>query len=210
MNLIVMGPQGSGKGTLAKVLSKEFNWPHISVGDLFRDGIQNGDKEALFAKTFIDKGVLVPDEVTIKILKNRVDNKDCQNGLILDGFPRSVDQGKSLEKIINIDAVILIDVPRSIAIERMLTRRICSSCGEIYNTSSYKSATCQKCGSPLCQRDDDKLESIKRRLEVYERQTAPLIDFYSEKLYKVDGTGSPEDTYKAVKTFLENGGKVEQ
>ena len=210
MNLILMGPQGSGKGTLAKNIIKDFNIPHISIGDLFRDGIKAKDKEALYAKTFMDKGVLVPDEITLKILKNRLSKNDCKSGFILDGFPRSLDQGKSLEKIINIDKVILLDIPYSVAIERMLTRRVCSSCGEIYNTSSYKFATCQKCGSPLCQRDDDKLESIKHRLEVYEKQPAPLIDFYSDKLYKVNSLGSPAETYEVVKTFLKNGGKVEQ
>jgi len=211
MNLVLIGPQGSGKGTIAKKISNDFHWPHISVGDLFRDGARDGDEEAIYAKeNFIDKGMLVPDEITVKILKNRISKNDCKNGFILDGFPRSLDQGKSLEKIAKVDFVLLIDIPYSTAIERILTRKVCSSCGEIYNTSSYKFATCKKCGSPLYQRDDDKLESIKRRLEVYDKQTAPLIDFYSDKLHKVDGTGSPEDTYEVVKTLLEKEAKVEQ
>ena len=202
MKIVLLGPQGSGKGTLAKMIVKEFDVPHISVGDLFRDYISRKEEIGLYAKTFMDRGELVPDEVTVKMLGDRLGKNDCKNGFILDGFPRTIAQGKSLEKIVDIDGVILLDLPYSTAVERLVTRRVCSSCGEIYNIRSYDKNVCQKCGAPLYQRDDDKLEAIKNRLEVYDRELTPLINFYSGKLHRFDGSGSPDEVYAKVKTFL--------
>ncbi len=202
MNIIIMGAQFSGKGTLARKIVADFGFAHVSTGDLFRENIKNGTEVGLLAKKYIDAGQLVPDSVTISMLKQRISQDDCQKGVILDGFPRNLQQGKTLEKLMKIDAVILIDVTFDEVRRRCLGRRTCSKCGEIYNTSSYSKDTCKLCGSPLFQRDDDTLEAINRRLEVYQEMTTPLIDFYKDKLFVVDGNTSPEATYAPVKEFL--------
>lgn len=204
MKIILLGAPGSGKGTLAKFIVRDFDIPQISTGDLLRDNIKRQTETGLLAKSYIDKGMLVPDEVVINLLKERLKNQDCKKGFILDGFPRTIAQGKSLEDLAVIDGVILIDLPFKIIEERVVSRRVCTSCGEIYNTASYDKNVCKKCGSPLYQRDDDKLETVRNRLEVYDRQTAPLINFYSDRVYKLDGNGSPEEVYARVKTFLKN------
>lgn len=204
MNLILLGAPGAGKGTLAKKIVKDYHIPQVSTGDILRENIKNETPVGKLAKEFIDKGQLVPDEVVIELLKNRLSQDDCKKGFILDGFPRTITQGKSLENIANIDGVILIDLPFNIIEERIVTRRVCSSCGEIYSTSSYDKNDCKKCGAPLYQRDDDKLETVRNRLEVYDRQTAPLINFYSDRVYRLDGSGSPEDVYARAKTFLDD------
>ena len=204
MNLILLGAPGAGKGTQATGLSEILNIPHISTGEIFRDNIRRNTELGKLADTYISKGELVPDNVTVQIVKDRISQKDCSKGFILDGFPRTIAQGKSLEDLAVIDGVILIDLPFKIIEERVVSRRVCTSCGEIYNTASYDKNVCKKCGSPLYQRDDDKLETVRNRLEVYDRQTAPLINFYSGRVYKLDGNGSPEEVYARVKTFLKN------
>ena len=207
MKLILLGAPGSGKGTLAKKIVEEFGIIQISTGDIFRESIKNKTDIGMLAKSYIDKGQLVPDEVVIKIVEERLKQKDCSNGFILDGFPRTIAQGKSLEKIAKIDGVILIDLPFNIIEDRIVTRRVCSSCGEIYNTTSYEKNACKKCGAPLYQRDDDKLETVRNRLEVYEKTTAPLINFYSDKLRTVSNNQEIVKTYMAVKTFLDKLGE---
>ncbi len=202
MNLILLGAPGSGKGTLAKNIQAEFGLIQISTGDLLRQAMSVESEISDKLKSYMSKGELVPDELVLEILQERISQDDCKNGFILDGFPRTVPQAEALKNIAVIDGVILIDLPFDVIEQRIAGRRICSSCGEIYNTSSYDKLSCKKCGAPLYQRDDDKLETVKVRLEVYEKSTAPLIDFYSDKLYKVNASGSPEDTYKAAKTFL--------
>lgn len=202
MNIILLGAPFSGKGTLAKQLEKNFGLKQLSTGDLLRENIANKAPVGLKAKKFMDKGSLVPDEIVVEMISQRIKQKDCKRGVILDGFPRTVSQAKSLEKIAKIDTVILLDVSKKTLLSRVSGRRVCSGCGEIYNTNSYKKLSCSKCGAPLYQRDDDKLETVEHRLEVYESQTAPLIDFYAEKLCKVSGEKSPEDTYCAVKKHL--------
>lgn len=202
MNLILLGAPGSGKGTLAKNIQAEFGLIQISTGDLLRQAMSVESEISDKLKSYMSKGELVPDELVLEILRERISQDDCKNGFILDGFPRTVPQAEALKNIAVIDGVILIDLPFDVIEQRIAGRRICSSCGEIYNTSSYDKLSCKKCGAPLYQRDDDKLETVKVRLEVYEKSTAPLIDFYSDKLYKVNASGSPEDTYKAAKTFL--------
>ncbi len=203
MKIILLGAPFSGKGTLARNIVKDFDIVQISTGDLFRENIKNGTEVGKLAKSYMDKGELVPDEVTIKMLAERIEKDDCKKGFILDGFPRSVNQAIALKDITDIDAVIELDVPLDEIRRRCVGRRICSKCGEIYNTSSYDKTICAKCGSPLFQRDDDNLETINLRLEVYEKQTAPLINFYAEKLFVVQGSEKgPEETYNKVKNFL--------
>ena len=203
MKIILLGAPFSGKGTLARNIMKDFDIVQISTGDIFRENIKNGTKIGLEAKSYMDKGELVPDTVTIKMLEARLKEKDCKNGFILDGFPRSIPQAEALKKITDIDTVIELDVPLDEIKRRCVGRRICSKCGEIYNTSSYDKSTCTKCGAPLFQRDDDNLETITLRLEVYEKTTAPLINFYADKLYVAKGSQKgPEETYKPVKNFL--------
>ena len=202
MNLILLGAPFSGKGTLARNLTEEFGFVQISTGDLFRENIKNGTEIGLLAKSYIDKGQLCPDSVTISMLKERIKKGDCKNGFILDGFPRTIAQAEALKGIEKIDAVILLDVSFDIIRRRCLGRRMCSKCGEIYNTSTYDKTTCEKCGSPLFQRDDDNLETLNSRLEVYEKETTPLINFYADRLFVVDGSKTPEETFESVKNFL--------
>ncbi len=204
MKIILLGAPGSGKGTLAKKISKDFDIPQISTGDLFRAIVKDDSPLGRQVKEIMESGSLVPDEVTIEIVKKRINESDCKNGFILDGFPRTVAQGEALEKITQIDSVILVELPFETIIERLSSRRTCPDCGEIFNTNDYASANCSKCGATLIQRDDDKPETIKHRLEVYENNTAPLINFYSARLYKVSSDKTPEDTYRPVKTFLES------
>lgn len=202
MNIILLGAPFSGKGTLARQIVEDFHMVQISTGDLFRENIKNGTEVGLLAKSYMDKGQLVPDSVTIEMLSKRLESDDCKRGFILDGFPRTVAQAQALEKIAKIDSVIQLDVSFDEIRRRATGRRTCSKCGEIYNTATYNKTTCEKCGSPLFQRDDDNLETVNNRLEVYVKQTAPLIDFYADRLFVVKGQNAPADTYKPVKTFL--------
>jgi len=203
MNIILLGAPFSGKGTLAKKLVSDFGFVQISTGDLFRENIKNQTKVGVLAKKYIDQGQLVPDSVTITMLKERLAQKDCKKGVVFDGFPRTLAQAEELEKIAKVGAVIQLDVPFEIIKRRCLGRRICSKCGEIYNTSTYSESTCQKCGSPLFQRDDDNLETLNNRLEVYENMTTPLINFYADRLFVVDGGKTADATFESVKNFLE-------
>ena len=210
MKIILLGAPGSGKGTLAKKISKDFDIPQISTGDLFRAIVKEDSELASKVREIMQSGGLVPDEVTIEIVKERIAKDDCKKGFILDGFPRTVNQAKALEGISQIDTVILVDLANEIIIDRLSARRTCSNCGEIYSVQDNPENVCKKCNSPLIQRDDDKPETIRHRLEVYEQNTSPLINFYSDRIFKVSSAGSPEETYSPVKTFLsEMEGKVE-
>lgn len=202
MNIILLGAPFSGKGTLARNIVSDFNLVQISTGDLFRENIKNGTEVGKLAKSYMDKGQLVPDSVTISMLKERISKDDCKKGFILDGFPRTIEQAKALEGIADIDAVVQLDISFDEIRRRCLGRRTCSKCGEIYNTSTYDKPTCELCGSPLFQRDDDNLETVNSRLEVYEKMTAPLINFYADRLFVVEGQGTPQETYEPVKNFL--------
>ncbi|MBO5394903.1 MAG: adenylate kinase [Clostridia bacterium] len=204
MKIILLGAPGSGKGTLAKQISNDFNIPQISTGDLFRAAIRANTPLGQKVKEIIAGGGLVSDDITVTMLKERIEQEDCQNGFILDGFPRTIPQAEALEKLTQIDAIILIDLDFDVIVKRLSGRRTCPDCREIYNTNSHASDTCDKCGAKLIQRDDDKPESIKNRLEVYEKTTSPLINFYSDRLFKVSGEGTPEDTYRPVKTYLKS------
>lgn len=202
MKIILLGAPGSGKGTLAKQMTKYYHIPQISTGDMFRACVKEESDLGKKVKSIMESGALVPDEVTIEIVKERLSKDDCKNGFILDGFPRTINQAKALENISQIDRVILVDLDSEIIIERLSSRRTCPNCGEIYSLSELENQVCKKCNSNLIQRDDDKPETIKHRLEVYEKSTAPLINFYSDKLVKVSSSGTPLETFEQVKTFL--------
>lgn len=204
MKLILLGAPGSGKGTLAKKISADFGIPQISTGDLFRAIVKESSPFAIKVKQIIDSGALVPDEVTVEMVKNRIAESDCKNGFILDGFPRTIGQAKALENISRIDSVVLVELALEIIIERLSSRRTCSGCGDIISAHDAPSGVCEKCHCQLIQRDDDKPDVISHRLEVYNENTAPLINFYSDRLFKVSNDKDVEQTYKPLKTFLQN------
>lgn len=203
MKLILLGAPGAGKGSQATKISKEYGIAHISTGDALRANIKEGTELGKFAKSYIDKGQLVPDEVVVGIVADRIGKEDCRNGFLLDGFPRTVAQAEALEKLTDIDVVINIDVDFDVITGRISGRRMCE-CGESYHISTYKSDVCSKCGKKLYQRADDNEETVKNRLDVYARQTAPLIDFYAtrNKLVTVDGNKSIDEVFEDVKKVL--------
>ncbi|MBC9785274.1 adenylate kinase [Heliobacterium chlorum] len=193
MKVLLMGPPGAGKGTQAELLVKHFAIPHISTGDMFRAAIKNGTELGQKAKAYMDAGQLVPDEVTIGIVRERLAQDDCQQGFLLDGFPRTVPQADALDETLkqltmNLDAVIDIQVTHEKLIERLTGRRICRQCGATYHVVFNPPAAeskCDKCGGELYQRSDDSRETAENRLDVYNKQTQPLIDYYQAKgLYK--------------------------
>jgi len=184
MNIVLLGSPGVGKGTYAKRISKIYNIPQISTGDMFREAIKNKTEIGLKAKEYMDKGELVPDDVTIGIVEERLKKDDCKNGFMLDGFPRTIAQAEALDKIIVIDKVLDFTASDEVIIDRLSGRRVCRNCGAIYhirNIVPKVEGVCDNCGGELYQRDDDKPESVKKRLDVYKKQTAPLIDYYKEK-----------------------------
>ncbi len=204
-NIILLGAPGAGKGTQAALIAKEYNVPHISTGDILRRNIKEGTPLGLKAKSFIDAGALVPDEVVIGLVEDRLQQDDCNNGYILDGFPRTILQAEALDKVANIDMAIDINVPFEMIIERLGGRRVCV-CGETYHISTLDgSNVCKHCGKELFIRDDDKPETVKNRLRVYQDQTAPLIDYYNAqgKLVNIDAVGSIQDIFEDVKRVLE-------
>lgn len=193
MNVILLGAPGAGKGTQATKISDKYDLPHISTGDIFRANIKNGTEIGLVAKSYIDKGQLVPDEVTCKIVENRLNEEDCKNGYLLDGFPRTIAQAEALEKFTKIDAVININIDFSLLMARLCGRRVCRDCGESYHVSTLNGQTkCARCGGELYQRADDNPETVQKRLDVYESQTAPLIKYYTEKGVILNFTGTDD------------------
>ena len=201
MNIILLGAPGAGKGTQATRISDAYELPHISTGDIFRENIKNETPIGLTAKSYIDKGQLVPDEVTCKIVEGRLEKDDCKTGYMLDGFPRTIAQAEALAKIANIDAVINIDVDFSLLMDRLCGRRVCKNCGESYHVSTMNGATnCSRCGGELYQRKDDNPETVESRLEVYKAQTSPLIDYYAKKgvLINIDGNAAPDQVFAEI------------
>lgn len=207
MRLIFLGAPGVGKGTYASRISKELGIAHISTGDLLREEVKNETQLGKKAKVYMEKGELVPDELVNKILKERLKKKDCEKGFILDGYPRTIEQAKELEKITKIDLVLNITLKKEILIKKISARRICKTCGKIYNIADInedgirmppilpkKEGICDDCGGELHQRPDDDQKVIEERLKVYEKQTKPLIDYYKKKglLKEVKVTGGPE------------------
>lgn len=212
MKIIMLGAPGAGKGTQAKMIAKEYGIPHISTGDIFRANIKEGTELGKEAKTYMDAGQLVPDELTVKILLDRVAKDDCKNGYVLDGFPRTIPQAEVLDEALTklgdkIDFAIDVDVPDENIVRRMGGRRACVTCGATYHIEHVppkKEGICDTCGSELILRDDDKPETVSNRLKVYHDQTQPLIDFYTKKgvLKSVDGTVDMMDVFAAIKAIL--------
>ena len=209
MNLILMGAPGAGKGTQAVKISEKFNIPTISTGDRLRSAIAEGTEMGKLAKSYMDEGKLVPDEVVIGIIKDYLATDACQNGFILDGFPRSLPQAEALDAMgVRIDAVLSIDVPDEAIVERMSGRRVCS-CGASYHIKynpPMKTDVCDKCGSALYIRDDDNAATVQNRLQTYHNTTEPIADFYAAKgkLIRVAGQDKVEDTTEAVFAALAN------
>lgn len=212
MKIIMLGAPGAGKGTQAKMIADKYGVPHISTGDIFRANIKNGTELGMEAKKYMDQGLLVPDELTVRILLDRVAQDDCKNGYVLDGFPRSIPQAEVLDSELtklgdHIDYAINVDVPDENIVKRMSGRRACLTCGATYHIEHVppkKEGICDVCGSELVLRDDDKPETVKNRLNVYHEQTQPLIDFYTEKgvLKTVDGTVPMEEVFAAITAIL--------
>ncbi|MBO6205414.1 MAG: adenylate kinase [Lachnospiraceae bacterium] len=212
MKIVMLGAPGAGKGTQAKMIAEQYGIPHVSTGDIFRMNIKNGTELGKEAKTYMDKGELVPDELTVRILLDRVAQEDCKNGYVLDGFPRTIPQAEVLDAELTklgdaIDYAINVDVPDENIVRRMSGRRACVSCGATYHIVHIppkKEGICDKCGAELILRDDDKEETVKNRLSVYHAQTQPLIDFYTKKgvLKTVDGTVDSADVFAAIKKIL--------
>ncbi|MBR3308696.1 MAG: adenylate kinase [Lachnospiraceae bacterium] len=212
MKLIMLGAPGAGKGTQAKLIADKYQIPHISTGDIFRANIKDGTELGMKAKSYMDAGGLVPDELVIDLVVDRLTWEDAKNGYVLDGFPRTIPQAEALTKALaekgeKIDAAIDIDVPDENIINRMGGRRACVACGATYhivNIPPKVEGKCDKCGADLILRDDDKPETVKNRLEVYHEQTQPLIDYYKAEgvLKEVDGTVDMNDVFNAIVQIL--------
>ena len=212
MKIVMLGAPGAGKGTQAKMIAAGYGLPHVSTGDIFRANVKGGTPLGMEAKAYMDKGELVPDELTVRILLDRVAQDDCKNGYVLDGFPRTIPQAEVLDAELSkmgekIDFAIDVEVPDENIIKRMSGRRACVNCGATYHIVHIppkKEGICDACGSELILRDDDREETVKNRLEIYHKQTQPLIDFYNNKgvLKEVDGTKDSAAVYEDIKKIL--------
>ncbi|RLA81911.1 MAG: adenylate kinase [Deltaproteobacteria bacterium] len=213
MNLIFLGPPGSGKGTQAKMLVDKYGIPQISTGDILREAVKEGTPLGKEAKKYMDEGKLVPDEVVVGIVRERLKEPDCTKGFILDGFPRTIPQAEALDKTLQemgkgIDHVLSLEVDREELVRRLSGRRTCKKCGAMYHIifdPPKKDGVCDRCGGELYQRDDDKEETIRERLRVYEEQTAPLIEYYRKKglLRPIDGVGKIEEIFARIRETIE-------
>nr|WP_288555813.1 adenylate kinase [uncultured Mediterraneibacter sp.] len=214
MKIIMLGAPGAGKGTQAKKIAAKYEIPHISTGDIFRANIKNGTELGKKAKTYMDQGLLVPDELVVDLVVDRVNQDDCTKGYVLDGFPRTIPQAEALDAALEkmgqkIDYAIDVDVPDENIINRMSGRRACVDCGATYHivyAPTKKENICDNCGGGLILRDDDKPETVKKRLDVYHEQTQPLIDYYTKAgaLRTVDGTIDIDDVFAAIVKILED------
>ena len=212
MKIIMLGAPGAGKGTQAKKIAEKYQSPHISTGDIFRANIKNGTELGKKAKTYMDQGLLVPDELVCDLVVDRVKQEDCKNGYILDGFPRTIPQAESLDEALgqmgeSLDYAINVDVPDEHIVNRMSGRRACVGCGATYHmvyAPTKKEGVCDVCGAELILRDDDKPETVQKRLSVYHEQTQPLIDYYKGKgiLKDVDGTKDMDVVFQAITDIL--------
>lgn len=212
MNIILLGPPGSGKGTQAKMLMEIYNIPQISTGDILRAAVSNQTALGKQAKEYMNKGALVPDELVVKIVKERLKERDCGRGFILDGFPRTVAQAEALDALkTTIEAAINVEVGSDELMKRLTGRRTCRTCGAMYHiyfNPPRRDAVCDKCNGELYQRDDDKEETIKNRLVVYDEQTNPLIRWYQSKniVYSVDGIGTVQEIFGRITEALKKAG----
>ena len=212
LKIIMLGAPGAGKGTQAKKIAAKYSIPHISTGDIFRANIKNNTELGQKAKTYMDKGELVPDALVVDLIMDRIKEADCANGYVLDGFPRTIPQAEALDKALNaqgeaVDFAINVEVPDENIINRMSGRRACVGCGATYHIQfnpTKVEGVCDACGEKLILRDDDKPETVKNRLSVYHEQTQPLIDYYAKKnvLAEVDGTKDMEDVFDAIVEIL--------
>ena len=212
MKIVLLGPPGAGKGTQAKSISNRYSIPHISTGDIFRKNISENTPLGIEAKSYMDNGQLVPDEVTINMVKDRLQQDDCKNGYLLDGCCPRIHQAEALDNFLtereeSIDTALLIEVPKEFILERMTGRRVCPSCGASYHIKfnpPTNDGKCDLCGSDVIQRKDDTEETVKERLDVYENQTQPLIDFYKNKkqLSVVDGTQAINEVFESICKIL--------
>ena len=211
MKIIMLGAPGAGKGTQAKMMADKYSIPHISTGDIFRANIKEGTELGKKAKAFMDAGMLVPDELTVDLVIDRINRQDCENGYILDGFPRTINQAQKLSEALaatgDIDYAVNVDVPDENIVVRMSGRRVCPGCGASYhivNIPTKVEGICDRCGAAVIQRADDAAETVLKRLSVYHDQTQPLIDYYKAKGSEVDidGTQSMEDVFAAIVKVL--------
>ena len=212
MKIVMLGAPGAGKGTQAKMIASKYQIPHISTGDIFRANIKNGTELGKKAKSYMDQGLLVPDELTVDLVIDRLANDDCKNGYFLDGFPRTIPQAEALDAALaklgeKMDYAIDVDVPDENIVSRMSGRRACTGCGATYHivyNPSKKGDCCEVCGEKLILRDDDKPETVQKRLNVYHEQTQPLIDYYTKQgiLKAVDGTQDMNDVFTAITNIL--------
>jgi len=212
MNLILLGPPGAGKGTQAKIIMDKYGIPQISTGDMLREAVAKGTELGKKAKEYMTQGKLVPDEIVIGMVKERLKQKDCEKGFILDGFPRTLAQAEALDRIMGemgkkIDAVINVNVPEEEVVRRIAYRRTCRNCGAIYHliyNPPKKPGICDKCGGELYQREDDKEETVRERYRVYKKNTEPLIEYYKKKgiLFDVDGTKDIEGVKREILDIL--------
>ncbi|KAF0218095.1 MAG: adenylate [Geobacteraceae bacterium] len=215
MNLILLGPPGAGKGTQAKILVKKFDIPQVSTGDILRAAVKDQTPMGIRAKGYMDEGALVPDEVVVGIVEERLAKPDCGKGFILDGFPRTVGQADALKKMLaglgkSIEHVVSIDVDKEELLERITGRRTCRGCGRGYHIvfdPPHVQGTCDGCGGELYLREDDSEETMRKRLDVYEQQTAPLISYYADEsvLRSIQGTGSIEDIQQKILVIIKGG-----
>ncbi|HHU24130.1 MAG: adenylate kinase [Bacilli bacterium] len=213
MRLLIMGAPGTGKGTYAEGIEKHFGIPHISTGEIFREAISQKTPLGILAQSFIDDGHLVPDDVTVQIVRERIQQPDCQNGFVLDGFPRTLNQAENFTRIlkelnIQLDLVINLLADEELIIRRITNRRLCSKCGKGYNLITIppkKEGICDDCGGAIYQRKDDSEEVIRERLEVYHRQTKPLIDYYEAQgnIIHMDGAGEINEVTNVIIAMLE-------
>jgi adenylate kinase len=212
MKIIMLGAPGAGKGTQAKQIADKYSIPHISTGDIFRANIKEGTELGKKAKTFMDQGLLVPDDLVVDLVVDRIKQADCSNGFVLDGFPRTIPQAESLDAALEkinekMDYAIDVDVPDENIINRMSGRRACINCGATYHVVTIPTKVegiCDRCGNPVVLRDDDQPETVKKRLEVYHEQTQPLIEYYTKQgiLKSVDGTQPMMDVFAAIVSVL--------
>lgn len=212
MRLILLGPPGAGKGTQADVLAAHYGVPHVSTGDLFRYNLRQGTPLGLEAKGYMDRGILVPDDVTGRMVADRIDREDAAPGFILDGYPRNLVQGEALEEMLrarqlHLDRAVAVDVPEDVLLARITGRRLCPSCGATYHTlynAPRREGVCDRCGAELLQRPDDRAETVAVRLGVYRDETAPLLAFYRERdlLTTVSGLGSVEEVAARIREVL--------
>lgn len=213
MKIVMLGAPGAGKGTQAKKIAEKYNIPHISTGDIFRTNIKDGTELGKKAKTYMDQGLLVPDELVVDLVVDRVGQEDAKNGYVLDGFPRTIPQAEALDRALHaihdkVDYAVDVNVPDENIINRMSGRRACTSCGGTYHIKynpTKREGICDACGGELELRDDDKPETVKKRLDVYHQQTQQLIDYYNKKsiLKQVDGTQDMADVFAAIVEIIE-------